>query len=202
MPLQRYLIEPVSISNGIIPNNELNTLECSTNLTLANLIRQLGSLSVHAARLFEELNNDASKLNERAKNANKRIDKIKASCSQLDIKKSDSDFFSIQAVQIEPSTKLDEFYTMKHFKSSNNFDQQIFNKTNMSEALTIMYNNAEPPPDFDKFNFFRLIKICFYLFYTYIILTCFLIIYSERTALMPKKFIQIRVFFLTIGIRI
>ena len=48
-----------------------------------------------------------------------------------------------------------DFYTKKHFKSSNKTDDQVVSRRTMSEAMQILYNNADPPPELDKLNEFR-----------------------------------------------
>jgi WAS family protein 3 len=141
MPFNPYQIKPVNVSNNFVPEgNHGNEIECIANATLANLIRQLGSLSEQTAKVFEDLNQEAKRLNDRAKIANERIQKVKGKASSLDYK-------------TENSTKLEDFLNLvKPFESSKNFDQQLFTKDSMSDKMKHLYSMAESPPDLNVFN--------------------------------------------------
>ncbi len=141
MPFTKHIIEPINISQCPLPRGEPNELECLSNLTLANLIRQLSSLGQHAGRIFDELSKDACKLNSRTQIMNQRIETLRLKCMQLDI-------------QSEEVTLVD-FQTKKQFKSSIKIDQQVVSRKTMPEAMKIMYNNADPPPELDKLNPYR-----------------------------------------------
>jgi WAS family protein len=60
MPLTLRTVEPTDVSlNRIpvkIPGQRIEELQCVANGTLANMMRQLGTLSSHGAQLFEDLN--------------------------------------------------------------------------------------------------------------------------------------------------
>lgn len=141
MPLNQYHIQPVNVSNSIIYGDQRgNEIECIANSTLANLMRQLGSLSEQSSKIFEDLTHEARKLNDRAKIANERIQNIKKKTASLDYK-------------TENLTKLDDFLNcVKPFESKKNFDQQIFSKDSMPEAMKALYAMAEPPPDLNRFD--------------------------------------------------
>lgn len=70
MPLEQRIISPVHVCRGAIPTDErgqplsqvANDLECVMNGSLANVIRQLSSLSKHADDLFGALFHEASGL--------------------------------------------------------------------------------------------------------------------------------------------
>jgi WAS family protein len=74
MPLEQRVIEPICVSRGCVPMdssgnlaiNIPNELECVTNGTLANIIRQLSSLSRYAEDLFGGILHDATLLIARA----------------------------------------------------------------------------------------------------------------------------------------
>ncbi|CAB1435465.1 unnamed protein product [Pleuronectes platessa] len=59
MPLVKRTIEPRHLCHTVLPRNIKNELECVTNISLANVIRQLSSLSKYAEDLFGELFNEA-----------------------------------------------------------------------------------------------------------------------------------------------
>lgn len=141
MPFTKHIIEPIMVSQCPLPAGEPNELECLSNLTLANVIRQLSSLGQHAGRIFDELSKDAVQLNTRTIQMNQRLEKLQTKISQLDI-------------QSEEVT-LADFQTKKQFKSSTKFDQKVVSRDTMPEAMRIMYNNADPPPALDKLNPFR-----------------------------------------------
>lgn len=141
MPFTKHIIEPINISQCPLPSGEPNELECLSNLTLANVIRQLSSLGQHAGRIFDELSKDAAQLNNRTLLMHQRIENLKIKCSQLDIQSEE--------------VSLADFQTKKQFKSSVKIDQQVVSRKTMPEAMKIMYNNADPPPALDKLNPYR-----------------------------------------------
>jgi hypothetical protein len=137
MPFQPYLIEPVNISRHQLPNDN-NQLECCSNLTLADVIRQIGSLSQHASLIFDNLTEEAKKLNERTIGVQARIEKLK------DYKENSN------MNLIFKQTSLDEFYNKKRFKSIKKLDQDIMNKNTRPDIFKVLYEKADPPPDLDK----------------------------------------------------
>jgi hypothetical protein len=60
MPLTLRTVEPTDVSlnriPAVTPGHRIDELECVANGTLANMMRQLGTLSSHGAQLFEDLN--------------------------------------------------------------------------------------------------------------------------------------------------
>ena len=61
-----------------------NELECVTNNTLSNVIRQLSSLSKHAEDMFAELFVEANTVFNRANNLHERVSKLNVKVTQLD----------------------------------------------------------------------------------------------------------------------
>jgi len=55
MPFNKRTIEPINLTQVQVPKDIPNELECVANQTLANVIRQLSSLSAHAQDLFDEI---------------------------------------------------------------------------------------------------------------------------------------------------
>lgn len=84
MPFHKRTVEPVCLSNVRIPNDVPNELECVANHTLANVIRQLSSLSAHAQDLFDELIIDAGHIFQRTEGLHGRIERLKQKVTQLD----------------------------------------------------------------------------------------------------------------------
>jgi hypothetical protein len=142
MPFTKHIIEPMNISQCPLPKEpEPNELECLSNLTLANVIRQLSSLGQHACRIFDDLFADANRINNRSQILHQRIENLKIKCSQLDIQNEE--------------VSLADFHSKKQFKSSTKIDQQVVSRKTMPEAMKIMYNQAEPPPALEKLNPYR-----------------------------------------------
>jgi WAS family protein 1 len=141
MPFTKHIIEPINISQCPLPPGEPNELECLSNLTLANVIRQLSSLGQHAGRIFDELIQDAVRINNRSLILNARIDTLKSKCAQLDLQNED--------------VCVDDVRTKKQFKSSVKIDQQVVSRKTMPDSIRILYNNADPPPALDKLNPYR-----------------------------------------------
>ena len=141
MPFTKHVIEPINISQCPLPVGEPNELECLSNLTLANVIRQLSSLGLHATRIFDELTKDAIMINNRSQVLNQRIENLKVKCAQLDIQNEE--------------VSLADFQTKKQFKSSIKIDQQVVSRKTMPDAMKIMYENADPAPELFKLNPYR-----------------------------------------------
>jgi WAS family protein 3 len=84
MPFNKRTVEPILLSHVLVPKDIPNELECVSNHTLANVIRQLSSLSAHAQDLFEELINDAGHIFQRTEALHGRIERLKLKVTQLD----------------------------------------------------------------------------------------------------------------------
>ena len=84
MPLIKRAIEPTQLSRAAVAKGVRNELECVTNNTLANVIRQLSSLSKHAEDMFGELYYETSVFLQRANQLQERVDRLKVKATQLD----------------------------------------------------------------------------------------------------------------------
>ena len=84
MPLIKRHIEPENLSRSPVPQGIKNELEFVTNNTLANVIRQISSLSKYAEDMFGELFQDANRIFRRANHLQERVDKLKVKVTQLD----------------------------------------------------------------------------------------------------------------------
>lgn len=104
---------------------EPTELETVTNTTLTNIIRQLSSLSKHSENLFGELAREAGLLSERSNSLQARIDRLAIKVTQLD---STVEEVSLQDIQMK-----------KAFKSEVVFDQQIFSRATMPDAMLETY---------------------------------------------------------------
>jgi len=83
MPLVKRTVEPVLVSRVVINTTVRNELECVTNYTLSNIIRQLGSLSAHAEDLFAELHRETCFVLSRSAQLSQRVDRLKVKITQL-----------------------------------------------------------------------------------------------------------------------
>jgi len=83
MPLVKRTVEPQHISRVVVETNISNDLEYVSNSTLANMIRQLSSLSAHAEDLFTELYRETCESFSRLSELNDRVGRLKVKITQL-----------------------------------------------------------------------------------------------------------------------
>lgn len=85
MPLIKRAVSPVDVSRVKIPPEVTNgELQFVANSTLANLIRQLSSISKHAEHIFGEIYLEAMKLDHKSNTLEKRIANLTEKVSKLD----------------------------------------------------------------------------------------------------------------------
>ncbi|KRX91167.1 Wiskott-Aldrich syndrome protein family member 3, partial [Trichinella pseudospiralis] len=142
MPLTKREVSPVLLCRHRLPSGvREKELQCIANGTLANLIRQLGSLSSHAEDLFAELSKDLIKIEHRTNLLQTRLDSLGQKVTDLD---SGIDETSIRS-----------FYLRKPFKSQPLIDQQSLSRHTMPTAMGARYQRCCPPPRLDKLDCFR-----------------------------------------------
>ncbi|KRX81539.1 Wiskott-Aldrich syndrome protein family member 3 [Trichinella sp. T6] len=142
MPLTKREVSPVLLCRHRLPSGVRDKeLQCIANGTLANLIRQLGSLSSHAEDLFAELSKDLIKIEHRTNLLQTRLDSLGQKVNDLD---SGIDETSIRS-----------FYLRKPFKSKPLIDQQSLSRHTMPTAMGLRYQRCCPPPRLDKLDCFR-----------------------------------------------
>ncbi|KAG7266393.1 hypothetical protein CRUP_004905 [Coryphaenoides rupestris] len=132
MPLVKRSIEPRHLCHTVLPRNIKNELECVTNISLANVIRQLSSLSKYAEDLFGELFNEAHTFSFRVNSLQERVDRLSISVTQLDPK--------------EEELSLQDITMRKAFRSSTVQDQQLFDRDTMPVPLNETFHTCEQPP--------------------------------------------------------
>ncbi|KAK2856216.1 hypothetical protein Q5P01_004951 [Channa striata] len=132
MPLVKRTIEPRHLCHTVLPRNIKNELECVTNISLANVIRQLSSLSKYAEDLFGELFNEAHSFSFRVNSLQERVDRLSISVTQLDPK--------------EEELSLQDITMRKAFRSSTIQDQQLFNRKSLPIPLQETFQTCEQPP--------------------------------------------------------
>uniref|UniRef100_A0A8C2ZJH8 Wiskott-Aldrich syndrome protein family member n=1 Tax=Cyclopterus lumpus TaxID=8103 RepID=A0A8C2ZJH8_CYCLU len=132
MPLVKRTIEPRHLCHTVLPRNIKNELECVTNISLANVIRQLSSLSKYAEDLFGELFNEAHTFSFRVNSLQERVDRLSISVTQLDPK--------------EEELSLQDITMRKAFRSSTIQDQQLFDRKSLPVPLQESFQTCEQPP--------------------------------------------------------
>ncbi|XP_062322963.1 actin-binding protein WASF1 isoform X2 [Osmerus eperlanus] len=132
MPLVKRSIEPRHLCHTVLPRAIKNELECVTNVSLANVIRQLSSLSKYAEDLFGELFNEAHSFSFRVNSLQERVDRLSISVTQLDPKEEE---LSLQGITMR-----------KAFRSSTTQDQQLFDRQTLPIPLQETFHICEQPP--------------------------------------------------------
>lgn len=132
MPLVKRSIEPRHLCHTVLPCSIKNELECVTNISLANVIRQLSSLSKYAEDLFGELFNEAHAFSFRVNSLQERVDRLSISVTQLDPK--------------EEELSLQDITMRKAFRSSTIQDQQLFDRESLPIPMQETFDLCEQPP--------------------------------------------------------
>ncbi|KAG7457844.1 hypothetical protein MATL_G00231630 [Megalops atlanticus] len=141
MPLVTRNIEPRHLCRQTLPSGIKSELECVTNITLANIIRQLGSLSKYAEDVFGELFTQASTFADRVTTLGERVDRLQVKVTKLDPKEEE---VSLQAIT-----------TRKAFRSNLNQDQQLFVRTSLPVPVQETYLTCSEPPPLNKLSVYR-----------------------------------------------
>ncbi|KAL6457066.1 hypothetical protein MHYP_G00340290 [Metynnis hypsauchen] len=141
MPLVMRNIEPRHLCRQTLPTAVKSELECVTNFTLANIIRQLGSLSKFAEDVFGELFEQASSFAERVNTLGERVDKLQVKVTQLDPKEEE---VSLQAIT-----------TRKAFRSNLIQDQQLFTRPSLPQPVKDTYTTCNQPPPLSILSVYR-----------------------------------------------
>ncbi|NXD28418.1 WASF2 protein, partial [Spelaeornis formosus] len=131
MPLVTRNIEPRHLCRQTLPSVP-SELECVTNITLANVIRQLGSLSKSAEDIFGELCTQANTFACRVNVLVERVDRLQVKVTQLDPK--------------EEEVSLQGINTRKAFKSSTIQDQKLFDRDSLPVPVLETYRTCNTPP--------------------------------------------------------
>ncbi|KAM4539476.1 actin-binding protein WASF2 [Odontesthes bonariensis] len=141
MPLVTRNIEPRHVCRQTIPSSIRSELECVTNISLANIIRQLGSLSKYAEDVFGELFVQAGAFATRVNTLGERVDRLQVKVTQLDPKEEE---VSLQAIT-----------TRKAFRSSLTQDQQLFTRPSLPMPVQETYVTCNPPPPLNQLSHYR-----------------------------------------------
>uniref|UniRef100_A0A0N5AVV4 Wiskott-Aldrich syndrome protein family member n=1 Tax=Syphacia muris TaxID=451379 RepID=A0A0N5AVV4_9BILA len=148
MPLTKRAVSPVNVSIGRIPEIvHKDELECVANGTLANLIRQLSSISKHAENIFGEIYHEAVKLDHKSNTLAQRVERLTAKVTQLGCNQE-------QGNVVIPLTASD-LQMRKPFKSSCLIDQHTLDRQTLPSALAEKYAACSEPPNLDALNPYR-----------------------------------------------
>uniref|UniRef100_F6QUD4 Wiskott-Aldrich syndrome protein family member n=2 Tax=Equus TaxID=9789 RepID=F6QUD4_HORSE len=140
MPLVTRNIEPRHLCRQTLPSVR-SELECMTNITLANVIRQLGSLSKYAEDIFGELFTQANTFASRVSSLAERVDRLQVKVTQLDPK--------------EEEVSLQGINTRKAFRSSTIQDQKLFDRNSLPVPVLETYNTCDTPPPLNNLTPYR-----------------------------------------------
>ncbi|XP_008834983.1 wiskott-Aldrich syndrome protein family member 2 [Nannospalax galili] len=140
MPLVTRNIEPRHLCRQTLPS-DTSELECRTNITLANVIRQLGSLSKYAEDIFREIFSQASTFASRVNSLAERVDRLQVKVTQLDPK--------------EEEVSLQGINTRKAFRSSTIQDQKLFDRNSLPVPVLETYNTCDAPPPLNNLSPYR-----------------------------------------------
>ncbi|KAL2296165.1 hypothetical protein Nmel_017707 [Mimus melanotis] len=140
MPLVTRNIEPRHLCRQTLPSVQ-SELECVTNITLANVIRQLGSLSKSAEDIFGELFTQANTFASRVNILVERVDRLQVKVTQLDPK--------------EEEVSLQGINTRKAFKSSTTQDQKLFDRDSLPVPVLETYSSCNAPPPLNMLSPYR-----------------------------------------------
>ncbi|KAI1895746.1 hypothetical protein AGOR_G00109780 [Albula goreensis] len=141
MPLVKRNVEPRHLCHTALPGGIRSELECVTNFSLANTIRQLSSLSKYAEELFGELFQEAYSLSYRVNSLQGRVDHLLISVTHLDPK--------------EEELSLQDITMKKAFHSSTTQDQQLFNRWTLPLPLQESFDLCEEPPPLNILSAYR-----------------------------------------------
>ncbi|CAG0885654.1 unnamed protein product [Cyprideis torosa] len=144
MPLPKRSVSPAHVTRNTLPDKDCgkpNELEEITNGTLANIIRQLSSLSKHAEDMFAELLGEAQNIVQRTNVLQTKVDRLMSQVTQLD--------HSVEEVS------LTDIHRRGVFRSNVLFDQAVVSRESMPPAMKDTYLSCDPPPPLDKFTPYR-----------------------------------------------
>ncbi|KAK6324213.1 hypothetical protein J4Q44_G00065520 [Coregonus suidteri] len=141
MPLVTRNIEPRHVCRQVLPPKIRSELECVTNISLANIIRQLGSLSKYAEDVFGELFVQAGAFAIRVNSLGERVDRLQVKVTQLDPKEEE---VSLQAITQK-----------KAFHSNLTQDQQLFCRPSLPLPVQETYLTCNPPPPLNNLSQYR-----------------------------------------------
>nr|CAH8868572.1 unnamed protein product [Trichobilharzia regenti] len=142
MPLPKHTVQPVKLSQVVVPNGVDNELEFVVNSTVCNVMRQIASISRLANNMFEELTNDLSRLVERTARLQNRLGKLHEDMQMA--RNGDEDLTAgVQEVELPV------------FTSKKPTDSQVLNRNTIPPSMQSHYDQAEPAPALQQMDALR-----------------------------------------------
>lgn len=86
MPFYQRSISPVFLSNNPLKESIDDEREAVVNTTLSRMLRQLGSLVLHAEDIFHDLQEEFAVVSERASSLQARVKDVQEKAGKLDAK--------------------------------------------------------------------------------------------------------------------
>lgn len=161
MPLEQRVVKPIFICRSTLPFDSqgnpisiANELEYVTNGTLANIIRQLSSLSKYAEDLFAGLLHEATVTIARLTSLQGRVDRLSVKVTQLDSSVDEVSLKDINQNQRQETIQK-RLRLRKQFKSCASYDQQVVARGTMPESIREVYELCDSAPPLDKLNAYR-----------------------------------------------
>jgi WAS family protein 3 len=144
MPLAARSVTPVDIAqNRIPPGLKGDELECVANGTMANLMRQMSSLGLHAVQIFGDIQKEVLAQDRRIERIHDRLSRLQENLANQ------QEFFPPP----QNNGALDG--RRKAFKSSMIIDQHTLDRSTLPPAMLELYNKCEDPPNLDLLNPYR-----------------------------------------------
>jgi WAS family protein 3 len=138
MPLEQRVIEPIYASQGMNDGRKNvydllpNELECFSNETLSNVIRQLASLSQMAEDLFGSIAHETQQLLGRTGHLQQRVDTLTERVQRLD--------------SSQEHVSLHELHMRRPYKAIDCTQQAVFGKKTLPVSLQRLYDQCDQPP--------------------------------------------------------
>jgi hypothetical protein len=129
MPLAARSVTPVDIAqNRIPPGLKGDELECVANGTMANLMRQMSSLGLHAVQIFGDIQKEVLAQDRRIERIHDRLSRLQENLA------TQQEFFPPP----QNNGALDG--RRKAFKSSMIIDQHTLDRSTLPPAMLELYN--------------------------------------------------------------
>ncbi|KAI6230630.1 Wiskott-Aldrich syndrome protein family member [Aphelenchoides fujianensis] len=152
MPLSLRSVEPANVSVNRLPLEQpvdaygrkirIDELETLANGTMANLVRQLSSLTEHVAHLMTDVNNAAIALDQ-------RMESVTIRAAKLQEKYQKGGGFGSHV------GGLTDNHLRKAFQTAQIIDQDSLVRHTLPAAMAALYNDCDPPPRLKELNPYR-----------------------------------------------
>ncbi|KAH8864013.1 Wiskott-Aldrich syndrome protein family member 1 [Schistosoma japonicum] len=142
MPLPKHTVQPVKLSQVVVPNGIDNELEFVVNSTVCNVMRQIASVSRLANNMFEELTSDLSGLIDRTVRLQNRLSKLQ---EDMQMARNGDEDLTAGVHEVE----------LPVFVSKKPTDSQVLNRNTIPPSMQSQYDQAEPAPALQQMDALR-----------------------------------------------